>query len=92
MEKRKRGRNKLAAVLDRVKDPESGTSVTQMNLVAGIKYNDQAKEFAVYMYPVKSAKVCCVVFQLNAYAQIEEMLKKEIEEEFPNDNVVFKNS
>jgi len=28
---------------------------------------------------------------LNAYAQIEEMLKKEIEEEFPNNIVVFKN-
>lgn len=63
---RKEVRNKLAAVLDRVKDPESGTSVTQMNLVAGIKYNSLAKEFAVYMYPVKSAKTCCVAFQLNA--------------------------
>lgn len=84
-------RNRLAAVLDRVKDPENGTSVAQLNLVAGIKYNDQAKEFAVYMYTVKPAKVCCVVFQLNAYAQIEEMLKKEIEEEFPDNSVIFKN-
>ena len=43
------------------------------------------------MYTVKPAKVCCVVFQLNAYAQIEEMLKKEIEEEFPDNSVIFKN-
>jgi len=85
-------RNKLAAILDRVKDPENGTSVSQMNLVAGIKYNNLAKEFAVYMYSVKAAKACCVVFQLSAYAQIEGMLKKEIEEEFPNNFVVFKNA
>jgi len=49
-----------------------------LNLVAGIKYNNLAKEFEVYMYSVKAAKACCVLFQLNAYAQIEEMLKKEL--------------
>ncbi len=88
---KKEMRNKLADILDRVKDPENGTSITQMNLIAGIKYNNLAKEFEVYMYSLKKAKACCVLFQLNAYAQIEEMLKKEIEKEFPNNFVVFKN-
>ena len=88
---KKEMRAKLADLLDRVKDPENGTSISQMNLIAGIKYNNPAKEIEVYMYSVKPAKACCVVFQLTAYAQIEEMLKKEIEEEFPNDIVVFKN-
>ena len=60
---RKEVRNKLATILDRVKDPESGTSVAKMNLVAGIKYNEPAKEFEVYMHSVKTAKACCVVFQ-----------------------------
>ncbi len=89
---RKEVRNKLADILDRVKDPENGMSVTQMNLVAGIKYNEPAKEFEVYMHSVKTAKACCAVFQLSAYAQIEELLKKEIEKEFPNNFVIFKNS
>ncbi len=84
-------RTKLADILDRVKDPENGTSIAQLNLVAGIKYNNLAKEFEVYMYSVKPAKACCILFQLNAYAQIEELLKKEIEIEFPNNIVVFKN-
>jgi len=88
---RKEIRDKLADILDRVKDPENGTSVAQINLVAGIKYNNLAKEFEVYMNTVKLAKACCALFQLHAYSEMEEVLKREIEKEFPNNTTVFKN-
>lgn len=80
---RKEIRDKLADILDRVKDPENGTSVAQMNLVAGIKYNNLSREFEVYMNSVKSAKARCALFQLHAYSVMEK--------EFPNDTVVLKN-
>lgn len=84
-------RNKLAEILDRVKEPENGMSVNRMELVAGIKYNDKTNEFSVYMYTPETAKACCMVFQLNAYAAIETLLKAEIEKEFPGNKVIFKN-
>ena len=87
----KETRNKLAEILDRVKEQENGMSVSQMELVAGIKHNDKTNEFSVYMYTLKTAKACCAVFQLNAYAVIETLLKTEIEKEFPGNKVVFKN-
>jgi len=78
-------------ISDRVKDPENGTSISQINLVAGIKYKNLDMKFEVYMYSVKTTKACCVFFQLNAYAQTEALLKKEIETKLPNNIVVFKN-
>jgi len=82
-------KNKLAEILDRVKDPENGVSISQLGLVAGIKYYDKANEFSVYMYTLETAKACCMVFQLNAYGVIERLLKEEIEKEFPNQTVLF---
>ena len=84
-------KNKLAEILNRVKDPENGMSVSEMNLVAGIKLNEATNEFEVYMYTPETAKACCVVYQLNAYATVENLLKEGIETEFPNNTVVFKN-
>ena len=84
-------RNKLAEILDKVKEPENGMSISQMGLVAGIKHNNKTNEFSVYMYTLETAKACCMVFQLNAYAAIETLLKTEIEKEFPGNKVVFKN-
>jgi len=85
-------KTKLADILDRVKDPEDGMSVRQMNLVAGIKQNPETRDFEVYMYKLQPAKACCVVFQMSAYSTIELLLKKEIEKEFPGNSVVFKNA
>jgi len=84
-------KKKLADILERVKDPEDGMSVRQMNLVAGIKQNPKTKDFEVYMYKLQPAKACCMVFQIGAYSTIEQLLKKEIENEFPDSHVVFRN-
>ncbi len=87
----KETKNKLSEILNSVKDPENGMSVTEMNLVAGIKLNETTNEFEVFMYAPETAKACCVVYQLNAYSTIEKLLKDKIEKEFPNNKVVFKN-
>ncbi len=84
-------KNKLEKILDQVRDPENGLSVNQLGLVAGIKLKEEAKRFQVYMYSIETAKACCVVFQLNAYAAIEQALKEAIEGEFPGYKVVFRN-
>lgn len=83
-------RNKLAAVLDRVKDPENGMPVSEMGLVAGIKYKDAAHLFEIYFYPAEGAKACCVLLQMNAYSTMEKLIKEEMEKEFPYDKVIFK--
>lgn len=85
-------RNKLADIIDRVKDPENGVSVSQMNLVAGIKHHQETNEFEVYMNAIGSTKACCMVLQLNAYSTMELLLKKEIEKEFPDSKIVFMNA
>ena len=84
-------KNKLAKILNEVKDPENGLSVSRMGLVAGIKLKEETKEFQVYMYSIETDKACCVVFQLNVYATIEHALKEAIEGEFPGYKVVFRN-
>jgi len=85
-------KNKLAEILDRVKDPENGMALSQLNLIAGIKHREAEKKYEVYMFPVETAKACCVVYQLSAYAVLENLLKEEIEKEFPGNTVVFKNA
>ncbi len=83
-------KNRLQQVLDRVKDPENGMPVSDMNLVAGIKYREAKLLFEVYLYPSQGAKACCLLLQLNAYSTMEQLLKKEITTEFPDHRVVFK--
>ncbi len=82
-------KQKLAAVLDRVKDPENGMSVSEMGLVAGIKYREAEQLFKVYLYPAEGAKACCVILQLHAYSTMEHLLEEEITKEFPGHQVVF---
>jgi len=84
-------RKKLADILEKVKDPENGLSISRMGLVAGIKLKSESKLFEVYIYSIETAKACCFIFQMNAYATIENMLKEAIEKEFPGYKVVFKN-
>ncbi len=82
-------KNRLQQVLDRVKDPENGMSVSEMGLVAGIKYKQTERIFEVYLYPAQGAKACCLFLQMNAYSTMEQLLKKEMITEFPNHRVIF---
>lgn len=83
---------RLSDILDRVKDPQNGVSISQMNLVAGIKQHEEANEFIVYFNAIASAKACCVIFQLSTFSTMETLLKVEIEKEFAGSKVLFANA
>lgn len=84
-------KNKLTKILDSVIEPESQLSVSELAIVAGIKYKQASKQFLVYMKPIETVKACCMVFQLVGYSQVEDLLKEAIENIFPDQKVVFKN-
>jgi len=83
--------NKLADILDTVIEPESNLSISELAIVAGIKHDEDNKQFLVYMNPLDKAKACCMVFQLVGYSEVEVLLKEAIEHFFPTQTVVFKN-
>jgi len=81
----------LADILDTVIEPESNLSISELAIVAGIKHDEDNKQFLVYMNPLDKAKACCMVFQLVGYSEVEVLLKEAIEHFFPTQTVVFKN-
>ncbi len=78
-------RGKIDDVLKRVKEPETGLSVWELNLVKRVSYSDTEKKLLVVMdiaQPRFACMVCGVVTE-HIRASLERMLKEEFKKEFP---------
>lgn len=77
-------KQKLQAVIDRVKEPESGMSVSTLGLVNRIRYIKKQKKLLVILNPTRSGKLCCSVLSAMLLNTTKRDLAAELEKEFPD--------
>lgn len=76
---------KITAILERVKDPESGLSVARLGLVERVRYNAEKQELYVFTEFASHQPSCltCVGIAAIVIAGIQRALQEEFEKEFP---------
>ena len=79
-------RRKLDAVLKRVKEPETGRSIGDLNLVGRFRFSDAAGMLEVHMNIAEPRSTCMVCSIVNHHlcSSIERRLEEELEKEFPD--------
>ncbi len=78
-------KQKIDAVLDRVKEPETGLSIAQLGLVERLRYSEQKKKLFVLLSDVKQSQhKCCTIIQGIILSGILNRLTKEFNKEFPD--------
>jgi metal-sulfur cluster biosynthetic enzyme len=82
-------KKKLAELLDRVKEPQSGLTISQLGMVIGIRFEPITKKLIVVTNPQITSKACCMVFNIYELGKIEELITAELNKEFPELNVEF---
>ena len=75
---------KIDAVLNRVKEPESGLSIAQLGLVERLRYSEKEKQMFVFTCFVKpNHHYCCTVLQGLLISSVTDALTAEFKKEFP---------
>ena len=82
-------KKKIDAVLDGVKEPESGLTVAQLGLVEKLSYSEKLQKLVVFTHPVKSPKGCCLIIAKLLQDDTGKRLMTEFEKAFPNLSVEF---
>ncbi|HUX11441.1 MAG TPA: hypothetical protein VMW87_00355 [Spirochaetia bacterium] len=82
---------KIDLVLDRVKDPESGLSILQLNLIERFRYNREKQELYVFADFSSHQPVCltCVGIASVVIDGIRRRLLAELSAEFPELTIMF---
>jgi len=77
-------KQKIDAVLDRVKEPETGLSIAQLGLVERLRYSEPKKKLFVILSDVnRSQHKCCTIIQGLILSGILNALTEEFNKEFP---------
>jgi metal-sulfur cluster biosynthetic enzyme len=79
----------LQAVLDRVKDPETGLSVAQLGLVQKIRYVKENKKLLVLLTFIRPGPVCCSLLSGMILSAVKKELQTELERAFPELTVEY---
>ena len=74
---------KIDAVMDRVKDPESNLSIAQLGLVERFRYNDTRNKLYVFINSIRNAKLCCAAVSMAILSSTLKQLSAELQKEFP---------
>ena len=80
---------RIDAVLERVKDPESTLSMAELGWVQKIRYNEQNKKLYVFTNSLGPGKKCCTLIAGLLVSSTIKSLTRELEKEFPNLSVEF---
>ena len=76
---------KIDGVLDRVKEPETGLSMSELGRVSRLRYSEKLKKLAVFTTPLESNRhYCCTVLQGLLIKGTFERLTEEFQREFPD--------
>mgnify|MGYP001364956915 CR=1 FL=1 len=76
---------KIDAILERIKDPESGLSLDRLGIVERVRYNEEKREMYLFTDFTDHLPSCftCRGIALAIMSSIMRDLKKEFEREFP---------
>jgi metal-sulfur cluster biosynthetic enzyme len=81
---------KIDAVLERVKEPESNLSIAQLGLVKRVRYNTERNTLYVFTNTIKSNHhYCCTIIQGLLVSSTIERLTEEFHKEFPDLSIEF---
>jgi len=77
-------KQRIDAVLDRVREPESGLSIAQLGLVEKLRYSPGKKKLYVFTSFIKpNHHYCCTVLQGMLISGTLKSLSAELQKEFP---------
>ena len=82
---------KIASVLKRVKDPESGLSVEAVGCITRVRYNEEKGELYIFTDFVSHLPGCltCVGIARALISTIMRDLREEFRKEFPHLAIIF---
>ena len=76
-------KQKIDAVLDRVRDPESGLTVAQLGLIQSFRFIEKGNKLVAFKSQMRSGKGCCtLVANMLLHTTLKELIS-ELEKEFP---------
>ena len=76
---------KIDAVLEKVKEPESGLSIAELGLVEKLRYNPTRKRLYIFTSTIRqNRKQCCTVLQGLLISGTLNSLTEEFRKEFPD--------
>jgi metal-sulfur cluster biosynthetic enzyme len=75
---------KIEAVLDRVKEPESRLTIAQLGLVKKVRYNKVRRKLSVFINTINPSKCGCTVISALLLSTTLKALTKEFKKQFPN--------
>ena len=77
-------KKKLESVLERVKEPETNLTISELGLVERFRYYPKKKKLSVFLNPIKPGKVCCSVISSLLLSSTIKDLMNELQKEFPD--------
>ena len=76
-------KHRLQMVLDRVREPETGQSITDLGLVRGINHHSAQRKLVVFLNPVRPGPTCCSIVGGLLLDTTKRDLAHALENEFP---------
>ena len=80
---------RIDAVLERVKDPESMLSIAELGWVQKLRYDEGNRKLYVFTNSLGPGTKCCTVIAGLLLSSTVKSLTRELEKEFPNLSVEF---
>jgi metal-sulfur cluster biosynthetic enzyme len=77
-------KKKLQAVLERVKEPETNLTISELGLVEKFRYYPKQKKLSVFLNPIRPGKICCSIISSLLLSSTLKDLMNELRKEFPD--------
>jgi len=82
-------KQKLQAILDRVKEPVYNTSITDLGIVDGIRHDEENDKLLVFLNFVRPGAKCCAIINGLVLNSTKKLLAEALEEAFPGLSVEY---
>ena len=82
-------KQRLQAVLDRVKDPVYRMSITELGLVDRIRHDAEKDRLLVFLNFMRPGAKCCVIINALVLKSTQTLLAEALEKEFPGLSVEY---
>lgn len=82
-------KQKLQQVLDRVKEPETHMSISDLGLVERIRHDEKSDALLVFLNIIRAGPVCCSIIGGLLLSTTKKDLFTELQKEFPHLRVKF---
>jgi metal-sulfur cluster biosynthetic enzyme len=81
--------DKIDKVLNHIKDPQTGMTISQLGLVKKIRHVEKQQKLIVFFNRLGQSKSCCAALNLALLADFETAIKAGLKAEFPQFSITF---